>query len=444
MGAPQYTKCVDRADYEDPGFGPEIFVAIAGLVYAISTFGISLILSLTAAMSALMKVCEYILYGKLVCLGDDQCAVGRVAAFETVDDKSGVDKIDNDFSINLLLAPHGLAGFASGGTPKSNYDLLKNDTSSWGFDNLPGRLIAEQPSMPTPRESKDAPPTWRWTCSDDTEGASGLSQADAQAAAAKHKTDHPSHHPKAEQDEAHTATYNPTFRTYPYSNYISFDDPPGPWGGHPFVVPIFHCEIEGERAHAVCGTLATLTSPIPGFGKFCGWKPFGIPIGRWVCSFVAALLAPIILTALAIAWAAGEDDNRSFDGAGSLAHGDPIIVRGRWCYDASHSGWNELHPVTSVQKIDNPSALDGPFFKDAVAKWCRLTAEVPPQGAPGGPPTTGPAEPGSKPQGMTPEQETVWLGQQQPENQWVFHPFVDGCEPAIVPPDGAPTVPPIH
>ena len=77
MSAPQYTECVDRAAYEDPGFGPEIFVAVAGLVYAIGTFGISLIFSMVAAMSALMKVCDYILYGKLVCLEDDRCAVGR-------------------------------------------------------------------------------------------------------------------------------------------------------------------------------------------------------------------------------------------------------------------------------------------------------------------------------------------------------------------------------
>ena len=71
MSAPQYTECVDRAAYKDPGFGPEIFAAIAGLVLAIPTLGLSLIVSMVALMSVLMKVCEYILYGKLVCLEDD-------------------------------------------------------------------------------------------------------------------------------------------------------------------------------------------------------------------------------------------------------------------------------------------------------------------------------------------------------------------------------------
>ncbi|TMQ12121.1 MAG: hypothetical protein E6J91_21490 [Deltaproteobacteria bacterium] len=382
MSAPQYTKCVDRYDYEYPNFGPEIFVAIAGLVYAISTFGISLVLSLAAAMSALMKVCDYILNGKLVCLGDDQCAVGRVAAFETVDDKSGVDKIDNDFSINLLLAPHHLDEFANG-TQEANYKWLIKDTTSWGHDGLPGKLITEQSDMPLPRESDGG--SW------------------------------------------HSARYAGTFKTYANSNYISWEDPPTP--GKPFDVPVFHCEIEGERAHAVCSTLAALSSPIPGFGAICRFKLFGIPLGRWACAVVAAILAPIILAALAIAWAAGSDDNRSFDGAGSLKRGDPVIIRGRWCYDASHSGWNEIHPVMSVQRIENEKDLDGVMFKDAIARWCSLTGEVPPV-----------TDPGVRPQGMTPEQSTVYDNQQQPENQWVIHPYVDGCEPV----ETAPPPPVIH
>jgi len=392
MSAPEYTSCVDRAAYEDPGFGPEIFVAAAGLVMAISTFGISLVLSMAAAMSALMKVCDYILSGKLVCLENDECAVGRVASFETVDDKSGFDKLDNDFSINLLLAPHHLSEFA-GGTQKTNYDSLKNDTTSWGFDDLPGKLVTEQANMPIPRESKTP----------------------------------------NEADKAHTARYDPTFRTYPNSNYISWEDPPTP-GGKPFDVPVFHCEIEGDRAYAVCTTLGALTSPIPGLAAVCHFKILGIPVGRWLCAIAAAILGPIVLAALGIAWAAGSDDNRDFDGAGSLARGDAVIIRGRWRYDAGHSGWNELHPVLSVQKISNPTVLDGPFFKDAVAKWCRLTGEVPPGTQPKGGTTAGPGGPAPKPQGMTPEQEVVWTSQQQPDNQWVFHPFVDGCEPTTGPP----------
>lgn len=375
MTAPQYTTCVDRHAYEAPDFGPEIFVAIAGLIYAISTFGISIVLSMAAAMSALMKVCDYILRGKLVCLGDDECAVGRVAGFETVADKSGVDKLDNDFSINLVLAPHHLSEFAQG-TQQANYEWLRKDTS-WGFDDLPGRLITEQADMPMPREAESA--SW------------------------------------------HSARYAGTFVTYSNSNYISWEDAPTP--GTPFDVPVFHCEIEGERAHAVCSTLAAITSPIPGWGAVCGFKPFGIPIGRWACALVAAVLAPIVLAALAAAWIAGADDNRSFEGAGSLRRGESIIIRGRWCYDAGHTGWNEIHPVRSVQKLAGATDLDGGLLKDALARWCARTGEVPP-----------PASPGARPTGMTPAQGTVYDNQQRPENQWVLHPDVDGCAPTEPPP----------
>ncbi len=360
MSAPQYTNCVDRGDYEEPSFGPEIFVVIAGLVYAITTFGISIILSMAAAMSALMKVCDYILNGKLVCLEADVCAVGHVASFETVDDKSGVNRIDNDFSINLLLAPHHLSEFANG-TQEANYKWLVKDTTSWGHDDLPGKLVTEQSGMPLPREPVGG------------------------------------------------RRYAGTFKTYSNSNYISWEDPPTP--GKPFDVPVFHCEIEGERARAVCSTLAGLASPIPGLRAFCRLKVFGIPVGRWVCSLVAAALAPIILAALGIAWLAGSDDNRSFDDAGSLKRGDPVIIRGRWCYDAGHSGWNEIHAVTSVQKIENDTDLTGSLFKDAIAHWCFLTAQVPPI-----------TDPGVRPQGMTPDQTTVYDNQQRPENQWVVAP----------------------
>ena len=160
MAAPQYTTCVQPEDYEAPNFTAEIVVAAAGLVLAFATFGIALIATVAAGMSALQKVCEYMLRGKLVCLGGDRCAIGRITGFETVDDKSGFDRIDNDFSINILLAPHDLAEFAHG-TPANNYWKVVNDTSAG-----PGRqgwLIEARPNMPKPREAKaGAPPAGAW------------------------------------------------------------------------------------------------------------------------------------------------------------------------------------------------------------------------------------------------------------------------------------------
>ena len=79
MGAPMYTECVERDKYEDLDLTPEAVVAAGSFLLfgVVGLFG-----SLVAAMSALRKILEYMLYGKLVCLGGDRCAVGRIAAFE--------------------------------------------------------------------------------------------------------------------------------------------------------------------------------------------------------------------------------------------------------------------------------------------------------------------------------------------------------------------------
>lgn len=368
MPGPQYTSCVDRKQYKDPNFTAEIILAVAGLVFALVTAGIALVFSLYAAMSALRKVCDYIMGGKLVCLGDSQCAIGRVTAFETVDEKSGFDRIDNDFSINMLLAPHDLAIFAQGGDRQKNYGLVAND-------GLQGILISERPDMPVPRETREG--------------------------------------------EWHSPRYDPTFTTFPDRNYITYNPFLGS-RGIAYDVPILHCEIEGERAHAVCSTLDALSSfGIPGL---CGFKLGPIPIGKILCNIIATLLAPIILAALAIAWAAGADDNRDVDGAGSLNRGECILIRGRWAYDAAHSGWNEIHAVHTVQRIPDGTCDWGEFQK-VRNRWCEEAGKAPPDD-----PT------GQKPKGMTPAQDQVYTARLRPENRWVFHPLVDGCKPAEEPP----------
>src|SRR6266481_2893483 len=134
MAAPDYTSCVDRNAYRDPGFpSGNFFSTITDVV-------------LQGGFDLLLKVCDYILHGKLICLGGDRCAIGRVASFETVADKSGFEKLDNDFSINLALCPYPLSGLGVGiGARKSNYESAIANRSQ-------GDLIREQKDMPKPRE----------------------------------------------------------------------------------------------------------------------------------------------------------------------------------------------------------------------------------------------------------------------------------------------------
>ncbi len=360
MNPPIYTSCVDRKDYSDLSVTPEIIVAITALV--LSGFNLAgLIISVWVIMEALHRICEYMLSGKLVCLGGDQCAIGHVASFETVDEKTGFDKIDNDFSINLLLGPWDLADFT--------YKDFDTNYQRVVADGNQGFLIEEQPGMPKPREAEDG------------------------------------------------KSYKPSSVEFPDKSYITYNPPP--IKGSPYSVPVFHCEIEGERLQLVCAALDFPLSLIPGGTKICKWKPFGIPIGRWVCAALSTIFLPFVLPGLAIAWAAGSDDNRDFKGAGTLQRGNIIVVMGRWVYDAGHTGWNELHPLLNVFKIDEKE-LTTVNIKDLVNRWCTEIKNMPPIKADA---AIGDVT-------MTPVQQQTYDNQNKPENKWIFHPDVDGCKPA--------------
>jgi len=369
MAAPQYTTCVDRTAYRDPGLPPSDAGFFENLWAVLSGGGLDF----------LIKVCDYILHGKLVCLGGDRCAIGRVASFETVDDKSGFDKLDNDFSINLALCPNPLSGLQPG---------IKNRIPNHLGEvaNKQGELIKEQPGMPTPSELETV----------------------SQKAISPRFTG--------------TFTKIHTFLSLsnPIPEKIANESDSTTWH-----VPVFHCEIEGERAKLVCAAANALWSPIS--NTVCKIKIFGIPIGKALCTLITYALLPYIAGVLAAAWVAGSNDNRDFDGGGDLKADDLVLIRGRWVYDAGHQGWNELHPVKHIQKIPDEQVCTWERFDELRDRWCGETAKVPPHAF---------ATPGAKPQDMTPEQEAVYDAQLAPENRWVFHPEIDGCEPSDQEPNG--------
>lgn len=352
MAAPQYTTCVNRHNYHGLDMSPEIWAAVVSLVVALFQPW-ALVVSLYIVIEALMKICEYLLHGKLVCLDGNRCAIGHVTSFETVDDKDGFEKIDNDFCINMLLAPWDLPTFTTGTFDENYQSVIEEKVQGW--------LISEQPDMPMPMEPSDG------------------------------------------------KKYSPYYTEYPDKSWIDYNSNPY-LQGIPYKVPVLHLEIEGERIHMVCGALKWPYSWIPGMDEFCHWKPLGIPIGRWVCAALSTFLAPLILPALAAAWAAGSEDNRSFEGAGSLSRGDQIIAIGRWVYDAGHSGYNELHPLLSLQKVADD--IQYGTFAELYDRWCKHASEAPP-----------PVPAGM----MTPEQQETYDAQRQPENRWYFHPLLDGC-----------------
>ena len=355
---PEYTTCVLPADYVAPPIPAE--GSAGATAEAIFT-----------TLNLLEDTCDYMLHGKLVCLGGDRCAIGHVAGFETVEDKSFPDTIDNDFSINLLLSGWDLEFFTYHRKDEA-YKLVSEDTRPGGQ----GHLIKEQPGMPIPRESN----VKSWNVS----------------------------HPATGLAIEHSPRYTGTFVTFPDKTYITYNPFLGS-RGVPYDVPVLHCEIEGERAHLVCEVLDALSHPLPGGKSFCKKNWFF----NLLCKIVQWVLTPVIAPALAAAWVAGSNDNRDYQGGGSLTRGDLIAISGRWVYDAGHDGQNELHPVKTIQKLPEDSVADPADFDN----WCRRISEAPT------------SQTGTHPDGLTTDQQKVEDRQKQPWSRWVFHPVVDGCAP---------------
>lgn len=374
MAAPEYTTCVDRKDYRDPGLprtDDDFLIKAKAFI-------------LQGGLDLLLKSCDYILHGKLVCLGGDRCAIGLVASFETVDDKSGIEKLDNDFSINLALNPFPLSGLKKGIGSRSDNHLSAVKKSKQG------ELLKEQSNMPAPKEV-----------------------------------------PKAGEPITETNRFAGNFvkidRRFSLRLPINTDK-----DEETFYLPVLHAEIEGERSRVVCAAAAALWGPV--HNTVCK-----IPlIGGFLCFIITVFTWPVTLVILAIllgAWAAGSDDNRDFDGGGDLEGDDLVMIRGRWVYDAGHIGWNEIHPVKHIQKIPR-TLFDGLDFEDVYARWCENISRVPP-GGPFPPPVHINATDGGSgpPKDLTPEQTETWNQQTKPENRWLFHPLVDGCQPSEKSPD---------
>jgi hypothetical protein len=113
MAYKQYTSCRDVS-----GFSPLRSKVWSALAIASIPAWIAVLITiatkhpLCAFHAALILLyfgtlyfCDWWLNFRLVCLGDDKCAIGLVLSIETVADKTNFfDKWDTDFSINLLLA----------------------------------------------------------------------------------------------------------------------------------------------------------------------------------------------------------------------------------------------------------------------------------------------------------------------------------------------------
>jgi hypothetical protein len=392
--------------------------------------GLGGLVAVAAFLEGLRYFLNWLLHGKLICLhrqsnpdcicsgpaGVTVCAIGEIVDTEDVgQDKNPVEDIDDDYAINLALFPFDMREFAAKGFVDAGKELrgTKRTYSNEYRAYLQSLMaIATQPA----RAQHDLLTR--------SQGAHGevaefgylrtmVMHSDGSYLPWTQVVGRDSGTPLAGPDEHDR-----------WVDYLLKNEPLSP---KKFSAPVLHCEFEGSRPNDMLAAL----EGFPFGSSFCKKNCFT----KLVSKVVAAVLAPVVLAAVALAWlrnTAGSTDPALVDG-GTIGPKCRVIVRGSWVYDTGHQGWNEIHAVRIVQRVDwVPN--DPVAFKAFLHVWCERLAETPtsdgtPQGGAGA--------------GIPSAQQTL-VAQGLPENQWEFHPSVDGCQPRDQPPPPGNGLPPIH
>jgi hypothetical protein len=423
---PQYTSCVDADDYTGLNYA---YLAVLGVIAAFGGLGALLTGGLLGGVAALAfleglrHVLDYLLHGKLICLQRDHskvdcicggvsgrtvCAIGEIADTENVgEDKNPVEDIDDDYAINLVLFPVDMNEFAAkpyvdrSDENKSNAYKQELHKIATGPGHLQGDLITRQQGR----------------------------------------------HGRADEFGYLRTMVSVTGDYFPYTSVVGRDagsEEDIRWtefvaknnmrAPKRFKVPVLHCEFEGSREHDMLDAL----EGFPFGTSFCK-KNF---LTKLACRIVAAVLAPVTLAAVSLAWARnteGTTEGTLVDG-GVIGPKARVIVKGSWVYDTGHSGWNEMHAVRIVQRVCHEPRTPAEL-KDFLHTWCERLAETPTsEGAGNGPYiSVGVNTPQDNPAAVA-----TLIAQAQPENQWTYHPLIDGCRPADEPPPPPGGPPPVH
>jgi hypothetical protein len=130
--AEQCKHCTPSADFAKLAIAPGVVVTVLGLIAALFGGGaVAAAIALIGGYAVLAEVCRWLRGGKLLCLGHDECAIGLVYGLEPVGfEKPFPEDIDNDYAINIILAPH---------LPSENEAMLQTGPQ--------GRLITPQPVL---------------------------------------------------------------------------------------------------------------------------------------------------------------------------------------------------------------------------------------------------------------------------------------------------------
>jgi hypothetical protein len=119
MAFRKYTQCETVGNFTAVDYAQKLLFTDIGLlrklfatIVLLAIGSVLLPAALVVALLTIIAYCNWWLYKRLICLGGekDKCAIGLLVSVEPPADKTGFDSLDTDYSINLLLAPHGIGG----------------------------------------------------------------------------------------------------------------------------------------------------------------------------------------------------------------------------------------------------------------------------------------------------------------------------------------------
>jgi hypothetical protein len=286
------------------GVPASIVGAIAGFL-AQGQFGAVAGFAGTIPLAAVLGFCDWWFHYRLICIQDDQCAVGTVGLTAV---STGITDPDLDFTINLVLAP------------------INKDSLLLASEQIPllpplhRRFFQPQPGYPAlggVDENNTVP-------EDSSIFAHGVDPGTTAL------------HCEIEGNGFQTVCKVAT-------------------------VAAVVGAVAGTAAGAASGVAVAAGCAATGlFALLC------LLVAAIVAAVVSALTSGAIT---GVGWvlgvAAGGDKGSPADvalepGSGTVEIGDHVAIVGDWIFDNAHDGWHELHPVKSLIKLHCPQGTNVP------------------------------------------------------------------------------------
>jgi hypothetical protein len=289
--------------------------AIAG---AIASGGLGAIagFSSTIALSAVLGFCDWWFHYRLICIKDDQCAIGTVGRTAV---SNAIDDPDLDFTINLVLAPI----YKDSG--------LKADTQK-------PRLSANQ------RLYYESQPGG-YPALDGVDDMSTVEEGEAGGTTALH----------CEIEGNGMQTVCTTATVFGVGGAVA-----GTAAGIGAGVAVAAACAATTIFFLVCLIVAIIVAAVVAAATSAAVTGVGWVIG-YLLGGDEGSPADVAVT----------------PGSGTVTVGDHLAIVGDWIFDNAHNGWHELHPVKKVFRIPcrpskpvDPEWPDNPLFKEVRERPC--------------------------------------------------------------------------